>query len=398
MNKVTMIAFFLLFGIMNQFALSDNRYQDEVRMLVESFLSAYNQIDGIEVIGGPFLYENYKQNIEEDSKRINIHFDYNRKNKLKGWPNSFVVVLHNENELREEYSNDSLMELLLSDNKNAVYYNQCDPNEFQNMYVVSRDRNQNISVLPFNPELYVKRIPLERSREQIIIGPQYDPLNFFMMLGSGDVYMRNTNIWEPVESQVNVSMVNDFYDQNFLLFGRIKNEELLQLCGTYKSNLLGVRILNGKAILYRGNHKSYCDWYFGRPTSSLIIQRSKISPNIIKKIDIVSIDPFCFDLPIILFPLLEKPTTCEMDVIMSKVQMKSNINYLFLKRAIEFVSRFRDVGKNIYSVEDVEGGSCKTIKITTSNINENNMNGENLIFEDREGRWLLVEYNKWLSN
>lgn len=394
----------VLFTMTNPPVISETLCQDELRNLVESFLESYNRLEGIEIIGGPFLYKDYIQTVNKGCEEVIISFDYSRPTGDKGWPDSFKVVLYDDYVSHGAYNDEHLLEMMMSSEEKEVYYNQMDPNVFRDVHLVAVKQDNEISVSPFNPALYIKRIPLSRNREQVLVGPQYDSSMFFLYLGNSIFFVKDKNgNWKPPINPRSSQQVAEQRD-SYLLFGNLNSNEIVKLSRAYENflcdaDILVVKVLADGISVYSGDCNVYCDWFFNRPMSSFVVQQDSSSFRIVREIKIDSVSPYKFGIPAFFYPLLDKPNDEKLNSIIKKAQIKSKLEDASLKQIIGYVCRFRDVGKNILSVEDVNEGPYPKIKVTTSSSFETiSLSGESLVFEKKDGKWILVEFYKWMAD
>ena len=71
---------------------------NKVKAIAEERLQEWNSIDGIEHVGGPFLFKDYVMRVNrfQDGTAINFNFQYKRPNGIEGRPDSFCVTAFSE--------------------------------------------------------------------------------------------------------------------------------------------------------------------------------------------------------------------------------------------------------------------------------------------------------------
>jgi hypothetical protein len=365
----TKVAVIFILLSLSHYAFADT---PEITSIIAHFLESYNQLDGIELVGGPFEPNLYscREPAKSDFKSIFTSYEYNQEDNAAVWPSHFSIVVHTGNHSLRSASNAKLM---LSENvKDRLAEYGIQENSLPSPDY-SSELNETISLIQVDTEGNIFRckanVPVinkvkhisENNIVMVFYNETYDSSFFHNLLNltSSKLFQRATDgSWREIGPTRN-KPVNQFKarSEKFLLYGDIDNQSLLSLLKTQKEihpefNILAVQPgTDNKVFLYEGDLDTITSWLIAKPKAVAVYEKDEKwgMKNII---EIINVDKYCVDFPIHLFPLTSKLTDNQLVELKDKVKIESKLNEQQILELLHYAYRLRCISNNIVRMDD----------------------------------------------
>ncbi len=396
----------LLMVVSLTFAYDDKTEIDEI---ISVFLESYNQLDGIELVGGPFERSQYSgqiiYNIDNVANPI-INYKYKENDTVVVWPSDFTVGIHSKVYYPLLKSSDPV---LVSEAAKKVLIQQGiridslpsldeSPLFYSPVSIVQISSDGNIlrkeGILPF-----VHKVT-EYSPNSLFVfyNETYNSSFFYDILNMRNFTLlqieknSNWNALGPTKATNHVPMPKT--DHHFVLFGKIEDRPLLSLIKKARQLYPELQILaivispDNEALLYQGDLKAVTKWLKNRPTAVAVFEK-KEDWRISKTVAIYNIDRFCLDIPVQIFPLTPKLNNHQLSEIRKNVTLETKLDEAEVMELIHYAYRFRGVSNNILIIKDI-GPNEVEIKL-------GDYEGSVFKFKKINNKWLISGYYEYVS-
>jgi hypothetical protein len=383
---------------------SFSEVQREVDKVAVEFLESYNQIDGIELVGGPFELNEYSIVNVTNSTNLIVDYKYIEKEGIAGYPSSFTIGINSG-----MYFSSSMpgVNLLISESAESELTRCGIRKEILPPLKDSFIFDSTITTIQMDPNGYFLRADCNIPTVNMVIRDASDNVlvfyndtynssffrNFLNTLNCNIFRLESDGSWNKNGVKYKTEYMPSPPTEKFLLLGTIGEQNLLSLIRLHQQMYPGYKILAvlitpaNQAFIYEGDLDTVTKWLKSKPIAVAVLNKQE-DWIVSKTIEIYNVDRYYINFPVQIFPLAPELKKDQLNKIRENITRHTQLDENDIMELIHYAYRLRGLSNHIISLNDV-GPMEVEIKL-------GRYSGSIVKFKKINNKWLISGYSEYI--